>query len=155
MVLSGVVLTYFTGLYSIREGLITTNFFNTLRLRQNGRHFPEDIFKCIFLNRNDWTSHKISLKFVPYVRIKNIPALVQMMAWCWPGNKPLSEPMMVRSPTHIYIIRFQWVKHLSTSWLEFELFKCRYKMAFTYKNWDKSIIWAMDILRYDDIFVMS
>ena len=27
---------------------------NTLRPRQNGRHFAEDIFKCIFLNENVW-----------------------------------------------------------------------------------------------------
>ena len=26
--------------------------FNTLRLKQNGRHFPENIFNCIFLNEN-------------------------------------------------------------------------------------------------------
>ena len=26
--------------------------FNTLRPRQDGRHFPDDIFKCIFLNWN-------------------------------------------------------------------------------------------------------
>ena len=26
--------------------------FNTLTPRQNGRHFPDDIFKCIFLNEN-------------------------------------------------------------------------------------------------------
>ena len=26
--------------------------FNTLRPRQNGRHFPDDIFKCISLNEN-------------------------------------------------------------------------------------------------------
>ena len=25
---------------------------NTLRPRQNGCHFPDDIFKCIFLNEN-------------------------------------------------------------------------------------------------------
>ena len=25
---------------------------NTLRPRQNGRHFPDDVFKCIFLNEN-------------------------------------------------------------------------------------------------------
>ena len=24
------------------------------------------------------------------------------MAWRWPGDKPLSEPMMVKSLTHIY-----------------------------------------------------
>ena len=38
---------------------------NTLRPRQNGRHFPDDIFKCLFLNENVWISIKISLKFVP------------------------------------------------------------------------------------------
>ena len=27
-------------------------YFNTLRLRQNGRHFANDIFSCIFLNEN-------------------------------------------------------------------------------------------------------
>ena len=27
---------------------------NTLRPRQNGRHFADDIFKCIFLNENVW-----------------------------------------------------------------------------------------------------
>ena len=33
----------------------------------------------------------------------------QLMAWCRPGDKPLSEPMMVRLPTHICITRSQWV----------------------------------------------
>ena len=28
------------------------NWFNTLRPRQNGRHFADDIFTCIFLNEN-------------------------------------------------------------------------------------------------------
>ena len=39
---------------------------------------------------------KISLKFVPKGPIDNIPALFQIMAWCQEGDKPLSEPMMVR-----------------------------------------------------------
>ena len=50
--------------------------FNALRPRQNGRHFPDDIFKCIFINENVWISIKISLKFVPKGPINNIPALV-------------------------------------------------------------------------------
>ena len=49
---------------------------NTLRPRQDGRHFPDDIFKCIFLYENVWISIKISLKFVPKGPINNIPALV-------------------------------------------------------------------------------
>ena len=82
---------------------------NTLRPRQNGRHFPDDIFKCIFLNENIWISLMISLKFVPKVRINNILALVQIMAWRWPGTKSLSELIMVKVLTHICITRPQLV----------------------------------------------
>ena len=39
----------------------------------------------------------------------NIAALVQIMAWRRPGDKPLSGPMMVRLPTHICVTRPQWV----------------------------------------------
>ena len=82
---------------------------NTLRPRQNSRHFADDIFKCIFLNENVWISLKISLKFVPQVQINNHPALIQIMAWRRPGDKPLSEPMMVSLLTHICVTRPQWV----------------------------------------------
>ena len=54
---------------------------NTLRPTQNGRHFPDDIFKCIFLNENVRLPIKISLKFVPKGPINKIPAFVQIMAW--------------------------------------------------------------------------
>ena len=60
----------------------------TLRPRQNGRHFPDDIFKCIFLNENVRISIKISLKFVPKDQINNIPSFVQIMIWRRPGDKP-------------------------------------------------------------------
>ena len=55
--------------------------FITLRQTQNGRHFPNDIFQCIFLNENGSMSIKISLKFVPNGPINNIPAMVHKMAW--------------------------------------------------------------------------
>ena len=83
---------------------------NTMRSRQDGRHFSDDIFICIFLNKNEWHSIKISLKFVPKVPINNIPALIQIMAWRLPGDKPLSEPMMVVLLVHICVTRPQWVK---------------------------------------------
>ena len=67
-------------------------------------------FKCIFLNANVTISIKISLKFVHKDPINNIPALVQIMAWRRPGDKPLSEPIMVGSLTHICVTRPQWVK---------------------------------------------
>ena len=44
--------------------------------------------------------------------MNSIPALVQIMAWRRPGDKPLSEPMMVRLPTHICVTRPQWVNSL-------------------------------------------
>ena len=82
---------------------------NTLRPRQNGRHFADDIFKCIFLTENVWIAINISLKFVPKVQINNIPASVQIMDWRQPGDKPLSEPMMLSLLTHICLTRPQWV----------------------------------------------
>ena len=70
---------------------------NTLRPRQNGRHFADDTFKHIFLNENVRIAIKMSLMFVPKGPFHNNSALVQIMAWRRPGDKPLSEPMMVRS----------------------------------------------------------
>ena len=90
---------------------------NILRPRQNGRNFADDILKCIFLNENAWISLNISLKFVLKVRINNIPALVQMMAWSRPGDKPLSEPMMVSLLTHICVTRPQWVNSASAAYM--------------------------------------
>ena len=75
----------------------------TLRPRQNGRHFTDAVFKCIFLNENVWMLIKISLKFVPKGPINNTIALVQIMAWHRPGDEPLSEPMMIILLTHIYV----------------------------------------------------
>ena len=83
---------------------------NTLRPWQNGRHFQDDIFKCVSLYENVCISIKISLKFVPNVPINNIPALVQIMAWRRPGDKPLSELMMDSLPMHICVTQPQWVK---------------------------------------------
>ena len=87
---------------------------STLRPRRNGCNFPYEIVRCIFLNENLWISLKISLKFVHKVRINNIAALVQIMAWRWPGDKSLSEPVVVRLLTHIWVIRPQWVKGPAT-----------------------------------------
>ena len=75
-----------------------------------GRDKMADIFKCIFLNENCCILIKISLKYVLKGSIDNNPALVQIMAWCRIGNKPLFEPMMVSLLTHICISRPQWVK---------------------------------------------
>ena len=69
---------------------------------QNGRHFADDVFKCIFVNKMFCILNRLLLKFVPKGLINNIPALVQIMAWRRPGGKPLSEPKLTQfSDTYI------------------------------------------------------
>ena len=64
---------------------------NTLMPRQNCSEFADDIFKRIFLEWKCLVSIKISLKFIPKGPTDNMAALVQIMAWCLTGDKPLSE----------------------------------------------------------------
>ena len=66
-------------------------------------------FRMHFLDRYIWIVINISLKCVLNGQINNIPSLVQIMAWRRPGDKPLSEPMMVTLGTHICVTRRQWV----------------------------------------------
>ena len=47
-------------------------------------------FKCVFLNKNDIITIRISLQFVPRSPIDNRPALVQVMAWRRTGDKPIT-----------------------------------------------------------------
>ena len=53
---------------------------NSLRATQNGIHFPDDTFKCIFLKENLWILIEIPLKFIPKGPINNTRG-VQGMWW--------------------------------------------------------------------------
>ena len=64
------------------------NEFNSSPPEQNGHHFADDISKYIFVNEKFCILINISLKFVPKGQVNNIPALVQIMAWCQIGYKP-------------------------------------------------------------------
>ena len=93
--------------------------FDTLRPRQNGRHFADDVFKCIFLNENVRILLKSSLEFVPKGTINNIPSSVPIMAWRRPGDTSLFEPMIVSLLTHICFaglneLRYAWAYHTNT-----------------------------------------
>ena len=79
---------------------------NSLRLRQNGHNFTDEMH---FLEENVWILIEISLKFVGKCQINNISVLVQIMAWHWPGDKPLSEWMKLILLTYICMTRPQWV----------------------------------------------
>ena len=90
--------------------------FSSLRPRQNGRHFPDDIFKCKFVNKNTWISIKISLKSVPKDPINNIPALVQIVVGVGPAsshylNQWWPSYLMLLNSIHIHL----WIKVLSVS----------------------------------------
>ena len=66
------------------------------------------MFMYIFLNENIWIAIEISPKFIPKGSVNNISALIQIMAWRRPGDKPLSEPMMVNFLAHICVVQPQW-----------------------------------------------
>ena len=72
------------------------------------------ILKTTFTNALSWMKmYWFRLKFHCNLfrgPINNIASLIQIMAWRRTGAKPLSEPMLVRSLTHIRITRPQWVK---------------------------------------------
>ena len=108
--------SYLTHLYVDRRGIfaICTEIrlyaaLNTLRPRQDGRHFPDDIFKRIFLKENISISIKVSLNFVPKGRINNIWALILIMTWRRPGDKPLSERMYASLDLNELI---EWCVHI-------------------------------------------
>ena len=65
---------------------------------QRNKYRLSTIFKCKFFNENYRIPIQISLKFVPRSPIDNKPALVQVMAWRWTGDKPLPEPMVAQFP---------------------------------------------------------
>ena len=74
---------------------------NSLSSRRNKRHFADDSFICIFLTENVL----IALKFSP-----KLLALVLIITWCRPIDKPLSEPMMIILQTHLCVTWLIWIK---------------------------------------------
>ena len=72
------------------------------------------IFQTTFWNAFSWMKiYEFRLKFNWSLFLRVHPALVRIMTWRLPGDKPLSEPMLLRSPTHICVTQLQWVKPIS------------------------------------------
>ena len=86
--------------HALNESASLTPVFDTFRPRQSGRHFPEDIFEWFFLYQIAWNSLKISLKFVPKVRINNIPLTGHYLNQWW----------LVYIYWRVCLTRLQWVK---------------------------------------------
>ena len=75
-----------------------------------GRGKMADILQTTLSNAFSWMKIYEFRSLFHRDPINNIPALVQIMAWRRPGDKPLSEPMMVNILTHICATPPQWVK---------------------------------------------
>ena len=70
--------------------------FNSSPPERNGRHFADDIFRCIFVNEKFCLLIQIPLKFVPKGQIDYKSVLVRVMAWRRTGDRPLPEPMLTQ-----------------------------------------------------------
>ena len=62
-----------------------------------------------FFNENVCISFNISLKYVSNDPWNDISSLFWIMAWRWPGNMPLSEPLVISLMMHICVTRPQWI----------------------------------------------
>ena len=69
---------------------------NSFPSEQNGCHFADDNFLCIFVNGNVCILFTISMEFAPIYPIDNTRALVQVMAWRHIGDNPLHESMPIQ-----------------------------------------------------------
>ena len=72
-----------------------------------GRDKMAVIFQTTFSKLFSWI--KMYLFRLNLSEINNIPALVQIMAWCRPGDKPLSKPMLFSLLKDMCVTWPQWV----------------------------------------------
>ena len=101
-----------------------------------GRDKMADISQTIFSNAFlEWKCMDFAwLKCVSQVRINNISALVQIMAWRRQGDKPLSEPMMVSLLMHTCITRPQRVNKIPVAPNILRKWKSRRNPAYVQRN---------------------
>ena len=85
-----------------------------LPLEKMAATLADDNFKSIFLDENDRIPIRFfPLKFVPRSPIDNTPALVQVMAWCLTGDRPLPEPMLTQfTDAYMRHLGGRWVKYI-------------------------------------------
>ena len=116
---------------------------NSLWLEQNGWHFGDNIFKCIFLNENCCIAIKISPKFFPKGPIDKKPSLVHMMASHYLNQW---RPSLM---THICVTQPQCVNQPLLVWFHFMNKKiCLHFISFeiNFSVWHKWLkpLWIWD-----------
>ena len=82
---------------------------------QNGHHFADDIFRCIFMNEKFCILIKISLELVPMGPNDKNPALVQTRAWLRIAISHHLKKCSLDSRTHICCTRGRWVNTCVTA----------------------------------------
>ena len=108
--------------------------FNTLRSKQNGRHFAGDISLFMFLYENCCIWIKMSLKIVTKILFNNMPALLQIIAWHQRRLAGLYLNQWWRSlPMHLCVTWPQWVRILILSYYACTLYLTSY-IADIYKT---------------------
>ena len=106
---------------------------------QNNRPFAwfaNNSLRCIFLNKNVWILNEISLRCVPKgINFDNKSALVQVMAKCQIGNKPLPKPMLTKMSwlqiASVVCIILNFQTYFSEWCLEHILCNCSFDMNAT------------------------
>ena len=113
------------------------------------------ISQPIFANAFPWmkllefvsTFHQ---KFVTEGKVNNISTLFQIMDWCWPGEKPLSEPKMFSLLMDKFVTHPQWIYFLSSYVLRLQFLIASHMNLYVWcllksfldKNW-LSCLWIL------------
>ena len=79
----------YDGSHTLESVAVLKTLVNTLRPRQ----LLQSTYSNAFLNENFRIWIGVSLKVFPKGSINSTPALVQIIAWHWIDNNPLSKPM--------------------------------------------------------------
>ena len=82
--------------HNATQELWVTYISNSSPPGQNGCHFADNCFKLTFVNEKFCIWIRISVKFVPKSQVDNKSAKVQVMTWCWIGNKPLPKRVLTQ-----------------------------------------------------------
>ena len=80
----------------------------------------EHVFFAVINHSDQWSI--LTRGPTPVQPNRNIPALGQITAWRPPGDKPLSEPMMVSLLTHICVPWLQWLSNPQAQALAYQVF---------------------------------
>ena len=81
--------------------ILTSVTVHTLRLTQNGRHFIDDTFKCVFLNQNMWI--RLIFHVSLFLRVQLAISQYWFRQWFGAvGDKPLLPESMLTQFTDAY-----------------------------------------------------